>query len=287
VRVGETLPSQAAYKRGYGEQLIGQAFQQDALISYKGYQYTTYYNADGNVCIARRKLPLGKWMEVILPYATGSSDAHNVISMGICTADGTIHLAYDHHDHPLHYCCSVVGLANEPETMKWHADNFGKNTDELVPGVKISGVCYPRFISRPDSNLFFECRHGSSGSGDNHLRLYTGETHTWSNFGRYIQGRDISPEDACAYINRLDYDKNGRLHVSWCWRDTPSAPTNHDLSYAYSDDNGLTWYDTNGDKVAEIDLIEPTDSRERGKCLSQSIPSLIVNPVKQNRGLIN
>ena len=64
VRVGETNPSTAAYVFGTGEQLSGQQFQTDGIISYNGYQYAVYYNITRNVCIARRKMPVGGWEEV-------------------------------------------------------------------------------------------------------------------------------------------------------------------------------------------------------------------------------
>jgi hypothetical protein len=117
--------------------------------------------------------------------------------------------------------------------------------------------------------------------------LYNATSHTWSNIGRYIQGRDNNPDFVNGYINRLDYDIKGRLHVSWVWRETPDAITNHDLSYAYSDDNGQTWYDAAGKKVATTDHIEPSSNGTRGTSLARDIPSLIVNPIKQHRGLIN
>ena len=40
----------------------------------------------------------------------------------------------------------------------------------------------------------------------------------WTLIGRYIQGEDVQP-DIIAYINGMTYDKLGRLHITWCWRD--------------------------------------------------------------------
>ncbi len=81
LRIGETNPSTSAYVFGTGEQLSGQQFKTDGIKTYKGYQYTVYYNQSRNVCIARRKLPIGKWQEVVLPYRNAVDDAHNVISI--------------------------------------------------------------------------------------------------------------------------------------------------------------------------------------------------------------
>jgi hypothetical protein len=286
VRTGESCPNSNVVLLSGQEQLSGQAFQQDALLSHNGYQYTVYYNNDRNVCIARRKLPLGEWHEVVLPHRNTADDSHNVISMGVCANDGTIHLAYDHHNTTLQYCRSVIGLASNPEGLKWSAGSFGATTSQLVAGITVPDVTYPRFISKPDGNLLFECRYKLSGDGDSYLREYSGETHQWTLIGRYVQGMDANP-NACAYINRMDYDCLGRLHVSWCWRDDYSGMSNHDIFYGYSDDHGRSWKDTNGNPVALTEAINPTDSRTSGECMRQGIASLKIAGIACNRGYIN
>jgi hypothetical protein len=286
MRIGESNPNTDVVLLSGQEQLSGQAFQQDMLLTYKGYQYTVYYNNTRNVCIARRKLPLGAWHEVVLPYQNSEDDSHNVISLGICKNDGTIHLSYDHHNDPLHYSRSVIGLANEPETMKWNATQFSSTTNILVDGVPVPDVTYPRFISKPDGNLLFECRYKLSGDGDSYLREYNGATHSWSLIGRYVQGMDATP-NACAYINRMDYDNQGRLHVSWCWRDDYGGGSNHDIFYGYSADDGRTWKNNAGEQVSVTEYINPTDSRTSGTCMRQGIASLQIATIPYNRGYIN
>ncbi|MDP4276135.1 MAG: BNR repeat-containing protein [Bacteroidota bacterium] len=286
LRVNETHPTTTAYVLSTQEQLSGQSFQQDALVSYNGYQYTVYYNANRNVTIARRKLPLGTWKEVVFPHRNTRDDSHDVISMGICKNDGTIHLAYDHHNNTLQYNRSVPGLANDPEHLAWDISNFGAMTSQLVSDVTIPNVTYPRFINKPDGDLLFECRYKLSGDGDSYLREYNGLTHTWKLIGRYVQGMNANP-NACAYINRMDYDVNGRLHVSWCWRDDFSGCSNHDLYYGYSDDNGKTWKDTHDSIVAVTELIDPTDSRVSGTCMREGLPSLKIATIPYNKGYIN
>lgn len=41
-------------------------------------------------------------------------------------------------------------------------------------------------------------------------------------------------------------DNNDKLYISWVWRETGYVETNHDLCYAYSIDNGLSWLDSFG-----------------------------------------
>lgn len=84
----------------------GYAFQQDAIVSFKGWQYCTFYGflqSDGPseplyIHLARRRLPRGEWeMMVFDDYPQTVDDGHNTVQLGICPGDGTIHLAYDHH----------------------------------------------------------------------------------------------------------------------------------------------------------------------------------------------
>ncbi len=287
VRVGETIPNQNVVLLSGQEQLSGQAFQQDMLLTYNGYQYLVYYNSDRNVCLSRRKLPLGNWHEIVLPYKNSQDDSHNVISIGICANDGTIHLAFDHHNSPLHYLKSIIDLANNPETTRWAAESFSTAGSQMVEGINVPDVTYPRFFNKPDGNLIFECRYKLSGNGDSYLREYSGSTHTWTMLGRYVQGMDATP-DACAYINRMDYDNKGRIHVSWCWRDDYGGMSNHDIYYAYSTDHGRTWLNTNGEQVASTEyMVNPTDAITHGACLRQELTSLKIADIPYNRGYIN
>src|SRR5687768_7342562 len=134
----------------YGNIINGQSFQQDALISYKGYQYVTYYNAARRVCIARRKLPDGAWQVIRLSdyrfsYARNQdNDAHNTISMGLCKKDGTIHLAFDHHASPLHYSVSVKGILDGKPG--WDSTLFSPVRDYLEPGKPVNALTYPAFV---------------------------------------------------------------------------------------------------------------------------------------------
>lgn len=284
VKVALSYPNVSAYVMGTGEQLSGQQFQTDAIVTYKGYQYTVYYNQTRNVSIARRKLPVGIWEEVVLPYRNAVDDAHNTISMGISAKDGRIHLSYDHHNDDLHYCYSIVGSANQPETMPWQTSTFSATTnimDKAVPN-----VTYPRFISKPDGNLLFECRFRWSGYGDSYLREYNADTQTWSLIGRYVQGEDVTP-DACAYINGMAYDKSGKLHVTWCWRDDFGGGTNHDFYYAYSEDHGRTWKDTFGDAKASVDVMDPVEDKVTRNALSQTKKTYQIEAIPYNRGYIN
>ncbi|KNY25932.1 BNR-4 repeat-containing protein [Pseudobacteroides cellulosolvens] len=259
----------------YGGYLNGESFQQDGIVSYNGYQYSAFWNTNKHVVMCRRKLPTGEWAKFeFTDYPLSAQDAHNTISIGICPQDGTMHLAFDHHGNDLHYRVSTAGLVTSPEKFTWNASNFGTVTSNLVGNNKISLVTYPRFITEPSNKLLFEYRYGESGSGDQYLLEYDGSTKKWISLGKYIDG--ISQNNN-AYAHGITYDKNGRLHETWCWRETPDATTNHDLMYIYSDDNGRTWKNNAGTTVAVTG----------SSSVNKNTSGVKVWTINQNRGLIN
>ncbi|MCF7220770.1 BNR repeat-containing protein [Lysobacter sp. TLK-CK17T] len=76
---------------------------------------------------------------------------------------------------------------------------------------------------------------GGSGSGDWHFYEYgaTGWKYVGMLFSRL--GSYAGKGRRCAYPNPFRYDRNGRLHVTWSWReDGTGLNGNHDLGYAYA-----------------------------------------------------
>jgi hypothetical protein len=257
----------------------GMSFQQAALATHKSWQYTTWWDGERRLCLARRKLPDGPWQAIrFTDYHIKSNDTHNVTVLGICAKDGTIHMAFDHHGHPLHYRVSRPGAATHPEEVSWTADLFGPVMQELQAGKPIKGVTYPRFIPAPDGNLQLLYRTGGSGNGDWVLADYdprTGWTQpepVLSRSGTYGQSTS-----RCAYLHGIGYDHRARLHLSWVWRETGDPMTNHDLNYAYSDDRGRTWMDSEGNRAGV-----------RGEqAMGLTTPGIQFRRIDMNRGLSN
>lgn len=249
-------PSALTIDGSFGRRINGLSFQQDAVVTHGTHQYVGYYDAKRRVCLARRELPRGAWEVVRFgDYDFQSQDAHNVISLGICPKDGTIHLAFDHHGHPLHYRVSRKGVATEPRASAWGADLFSPVMSYLEPGKPIR-ITYPRFWQTPDGGLQFCYRRGGSGNGDRMLVDYDPETGAWRDT-RQIDSGEGRFEDAygastsrCSYPNGYDYGPRGRLHATWVWRESSQGP-NHDLMYAYSEDGGRTWRNHRGDALTQ------------------------------------
>jgi hypothetical protein len=80
-----------------------------------------------------------------------------------------------------------------------------------------------------------------------------------------------------AYFDRWQFDRRGRLHITWTFRETPSYGSNHDICYAYSDDVGLTWKNNDGKPVA-VTGENPIDVNTEG---------IVAVPVTQRRWIIN
>lgn len=259
----------------YGGYLNGESFQEDGIVTYNNWQYAAYWNSARHVCLARRNTTGNTWQTIELTdYTNTTADAHNTISIGICPGDGTIHLAFDHHGNDLHYRKSITGLATNPASFSWVTSNFTAVTSNLVGSTKVTLVTYPRFVITPQNKMLFECRYGSSGSGDQYLWEYDGATHAWTSLGKYIDGITYNVN---AYAHGLAYNSSGRLMETFCWRETPDAQTNHDLLYIFSDDNGRTWKNNAGTTVATTG----------SSFVNETSSGIKVWTINQNRGLIN
>ena len=248
VKTGDSVvdPEALTIDGDNGQAINGKSFQQDALASHKGFQFVGYYDAKRRVCLARRKLPDGDWRVLRFEdYDFSSNDAHNVISIGICSGDGTIHLAFDHHGHPLHYRVSKKGVATAPESVQWGAQLFSPVLSELEQGRPIK-ITYPRFWQSPEGRLQFCYRQGGSGNGDRMLVDYDPDVGRWSgtrmidSHAGLFEDMEGASESRCSYPNGYEYGPGDRLHTTWVWRES-SQGANHDLCYTYSEDRGKTW----------------------------------------------
>jgi len=246
----------------WGTFINGKSYQQMPVDSYTGWQYTTYYDQKQRLSVARRKLPNGSW-EVIHfdDYILEGNDNHNVTVLGISRGDGTIHLSFDHHGHALHYRVSKTGVASNPDEVKWDASLFSEVRDWLRRGKPETRVTYPRFVPTPQGGLLLVSRYGSTIDGEITLALYDPKEGSWGE-RRHITGskgiyefEGITSTSRNAYLNGVHYDyRTGRLHISWSWKERGRGIW-RDVNYAYSDDDGRSWYDSAGRKIGDSDQL--------------------------------
>jgi ribosomal protein L24E len=241
-------------------------FGPGSLWTHKGWQYAAYWDDACQVSVARRKLPDGQWAVASLPgykrtesgdrgkggaISRGFGDGHEKVAMGI-SPDGFIHLSFDHHLSTLRYRTSKVPVAADPESHEWSADLFGPVRDNLG-GPEITSVTYPSFISDGRQFLLYLRLGGGSGSANSHLFTY--ENGKWTvNNEKESQIIDLNWSGGDRSVNAYPFGleiKDGRCHLTWCWRDTPDPRTCHDLCYAYSDDFGQTWKNNQGAIIGE------------------------------------
>ncbi|MFA6084258.1 BNR-4 repeat-containing protein [Mucilaginibacter sp.] len=268
----------------YGYYPSIQSFSQSAVTTYNNYQYVIYYNKDLRVCVGRKALPSGTWETIIFTdYLQSFADCHNIPVLGVST-DGKIHLTFDHHVSTLKYRVSSAGVANSPGSYTWSTTLFGSVVNTL-PGTSASqtSVTYPAFMTTPSGKLQLVLRIGDSGGGRDDLFEYSPSTGTWSDLGFFTEktGSYIGPitdgPTRNSYRDGIGYYGSNRLHTVFGWRETGDVQSQHDILYAYSDDEGRTW--KNNSKVSfattGTDLIKITDT------------AAIVYKLGQQHGLLN
>jgi hypothetical protein len=205
-------------------------FRRASVTSRGGVQYTAWYDSQGRMMLAKRRLGSDRWEVEPTRYTGNVRDAHNTISLGV-DGRGVLHIAWDAHGGPLRYARGVA-----PGSL------------ELTPPLPMTGlaeerVTYPQFYPLPDGDLLFLYRDGQSGGGDVMLDRYDPRSRSW----RVVSHPLIAGEgERNAYVNPLVVDSRGGWHLSWVWRETPDVATNHDVLYAFSPDEGRSWRSSGG-----------------------------------------
>lgn len=268
----------------YGYYPSIQSFSQPPVTTYNNYQYVVYYNKDRRVCLGRRALPAGAWETLVFTdYLFSTNDCHNVPVLGI-SADGKIHLSFDHHVSTLKYRVSGADVANDPGSHSWNAALFGAVTDTL-PGMTVpqSNVTYPAFMATPSGKLQLVMRLGNSGNGKERLFEYDTATANWTDLGFFTSSAGIytgpvtDGQHRNVYRDGIGYFGGSRLHMLFSWRETGDVQSQHDILYAYSEDEGRTWKNSANVSFATTgtDLIGLIDT------------AAIVYPMGQKHGLLN
>lgn len=204
-------------------------FRKNSIVSSAKYQFTSYYDNDGFVCVARRLLDGKDWSVKRTPFVGNVKDAHNSISIMV-DGDGYLHLSWDHHNNALNYARS-----NEP----FGIDQFEKS---LMVGSFEKSVTYPEFYRKSNGNILFLYRDGGSGRGNLVLNEYITADKKWTR----VQDNLIDGEGKRNAYPQFFVDRRDNMHLSWVWRNTPDVATNHNLCYAISKDGGKTWQKSSG-----------------------------------------
>ena len=206
-------------------------FRKNSLTTFRDTQFIAFYDQQGFVVVGKRKISGDTWQIRKTLLKGNISDAHNAISI-MADGKGYLHLAWDHHNNPLHYCKST----------RPYALNF--NPPEYMTGKNEQRVSYPEFYQLPNGNLLFFYRSGESGEGNMVINQYDLDKQKWIQ----IQNDLIDGEQQRSAYWQACVDKKGTIHLSWTWRETPDVASNHDICYARSKDGGKTWEKSTGEK---------------------------------------
>ena len=229
-----------------------------ALLTEGERQYVAYYDADRRLTVAARALSSASWTQVRLDE-TVAWDSHNYIAMAL-DGDGRLHLAGNMHGDPLNYY----------RTEKPHDVTTFRQINRMT-GQDEQRATYPQFLHGSDGRLVFYYRDGGSGNGRRIFNVYDRNAGEWRRLldEPRLDGR---PADMNAYPHGPVRGPDGWYHLTWMWRDTPDATTNHDIAYMRSPD--LVHWETAGGEPLELP-ITPADTH------------VTVDPVPPGEGLIN
>lgn len=206
-------------------------FRHNSVVTHGETQYVAFYDPEGNVVLAKRRLGRADWEIRTTQYKGNVRDAHNTISI-IVDGDGFLHVSWDHHGHPLRYCRSTA-----PGSLEL--------TDKMpMTGKNENKVTYPEFYRMADGNLIFLYRDGGSGNGNLVMNRYDYKTKTWTQVHDVL----IDGEGKRNAYWQMCTDEDGTIHLSWVWRESGDVSTNHDIGYARSNDGGQTWHKTTGEQ---------------------------------------
>jgi hypothetical protein len=246
------------------------SWDQEKIVTFAGFQYTPYWDADRVFVLARRDLRTGEVQTLRLPeFRLSSDDRHRNTCLGISRADGRLHLSWDHHNNPLRYARSRAGFVTDPPSQL-SFDDFEPAAPMLPDPALEARVTYPRFFNGRRGNLFLVYRIGASGNGDLYLHPYHAADASWSRTGMLFSSRGTyapwaNSTSRCAYLHDLVLDGENRLHASWVYRETGASwASNHDLHYAYSDDQGIAWHNNAGEEIADLAEGDPIELADPG-----------------------
>lgn len=234
--------------KGYAENSVNAtSFRKNAITT--GYfedgkvQYAAYYDAVGEVVLARR-VNDASWETFNTGLKANISDAHNVISVGV-DGNGCVHLAWSDHAGRMTYAKSA-----NSHTAK-AALTFEETT---MLGSLEESVTYPEFYNLSNGDLLFLYRDGSSGNGNLVLNRYAIKEKSWIR----LQDNLISGENRLSPYWQAVVDSKDRLHISWVWRETPDVKTNFNMNYAVSADDTFKKFQKSDGEKYSLPITEAT-----------------------------
>jgi hypothetical protein len=219
-----------------------------ALVTTDQKIYVAYYDSNRQLTIASRPRASQAWVFHKLDIWTGW-DSHNYIALAVDDR-GQVHVAANMHNDPLvYYRTTSFG---EVRTMQ--------RVPNMVDPALERSITYPIFLKNAEGRLVYKYRDGISGRGNEIYNVYDSAAQSWSHLltSPLVDGEG----QRNAYFVGPVMGPDGWFHLTWVWRDTPLAETNHDLSYARSRDL-VHWTRSDGTplnlpiKLGSAEIVDP------------------------------
>lgn len=230
------------------------------FVEQNDHQMIAYYDAARQMSVAVRKMRDvngAPWSYHKVPSWLGW-DAHNKVEVAF-DKDGLIHLSGNLHGNKLVYFRSTSPY--DPRTLQ--------QVDVMVDKAVEQRMTYPEFFKDPDGRLIYKYRDGSSGQGRWFYNRWNAKAAQWTRLHETVllSGEDVRGVYPLGPILGPD----GFAHMTFTWRETPIASSNHDLSYARSRDL-VNWERSDGTAIP-LPIVLATGE--------------IIDPIPEHGGLLN
>lgn len=212
-----------------------------------------YYDAARQMTVASRPRDADWWTYHKVESWT-NWDSHNGIAVAVDDA-GHIHVVGNMHNDPLVYFRTEA--AGDVRTLRRLPVMANADLERRMT--------YPVFLRDGQGRLLFKYRDGGSGSGNEVYNALDAASQTWR---ALLDAPLVDGEgQRNAYFVGPVLGPDGLFHLTWVWRDTPDAATNHDLSYARSRDL-VHWTKSDGTPLplpitfSNAEIVDPVPVRQ-------------------------
>jgi hypothetical protein len=272
---------------------------QTPVATHNGNIYLAYVDPQLRTVVTRLSQGGGQQTGVVLSQTV--NDGHNVPSLGI-DSRGFIHVAYNMHGNandPWQY--SVSRNPEDPRSFT----SIGSTNPRVIPG---RGITYPQFFRDREGVLYAAARNTVGRARDPGWRAfmvarYNAGSQRWTMLGgtNYRYGQRVlfwnnSGRTGIArsnifyqeYQGKLFFDSNNRMHLSIDVYINPGEPASH-VVYAYSDNQGDTWFRADGGRITSLPITAETasvvEAASRGRFEGPTFPGVDSNrrPLVQYR----
>lgn len=217
------------------------------LLTQGDHQFVAYFDANRQMTVAYRYIGT-PWRYYKVDSWLGW-DSHNYVTMQL-DKKGYLHVMGNMHGDPIEYFRS-----SEPYNVR-----SLKRVPLMVDKSIEQRMTYPIFKLNKQGELIVKYRDGGSGNGNEIYNIYDTQQQAWSRLhdNVFLNGEGKMN----GYFEGPTLGPDGFFHLIWVWRNTPNAATNHDLSYAKSEDL-VNWFNSNGEPLslpitlAQAEVIAP------------------------------